>query len=153
MTMAFRKTLAPGIVGHITIVAPLTTKVLCQRFSDISGGGDALAMLPLDSDFGVYGTHTCQLQNTLTLHLLQTEPIEVGSHILRLGVLNPNVRAAKDYWAVELLPGTGDPSAVVNGSTLAIPSGGSNATSWRTAEPMLQIQVSGFGVSTAFTGP
>merc|ERR1712107_234864 len=56
VTLTFQRQLAPGVVGHLTIRAPSTSKVLCQRFLDISGGGSTSMMLPLDPEFGVYGT-------------------------------------------------------------------------------------------------
>ncbi|CAL1131173.1 unnamed protein product [Cladocopium goreaui] len=33
------------------------------------------AALPLDSSIGTYGTHTCQLQNSLTMHLDISRPV------------------------------------------------------------------------------
>merc|ERR1712048_37176 len=180
LTLSFERQLPAGLVGHVTIVAPVTTKVLCQQFSDISGGGSVLAMLPLDPDIGAYGTHDCMLQNTITLHLNTNKPLLPQNYILQIGVLNPGDRAVKDYWSVELLPSSvTTPSTngiAANGNSSAATLSGqvsrlSNATvdtaavdnfssistglssDWRTAEPMLRIRVRGFGVSEAFTGP
>ncbi|CAJ1415321.1 unnamed protein product [Effrenium voratum] len=129
LAMTFARQLDPGEAAHITILAPSSSKVLCQRFSDITGGGNLAAALPLDSTVGTYGTHSCQLQNSLTLHLDITRPVFVGTYVLQLGVLNPGMRAAKDFWGVELI------KEVLN---------------WRTAPAVLHVQVSGFGVSQPF---
>jgi len=155
LVVSFQKELSAGVVGHVTIRAPVTTKVICQRFADISGGGNTKAMLPLDPTFGTYGTHSCQLQNTLTLHFRQTEPVQAGSYVLSIVVLNPGIRASRDYWAVELLRGAGalapqdrlNSTATLDTASNAAPAG------WITAQPSLRIQVEGFGVSTAFRGP
>merc|ERR1712192_10692 len=142
MTMAFRKKLEAGTIGHITINAPLTTKVLCQRVVDISGGGSSLVLLPLRKDFGTHGTHSCQHQNTVTLHVDESEPLGVGSHIFRIGVLNPATRAEKDYWIVELL-----------GGSLESPHENGSESNWHTAQSLVQVRMSGFGISSAFSGP
>eukprot|EP00931_Biecheleriopsis_adriatica_P064569 TRINITY_DN39331_c0_g1_i1.p1 TRINITY_DN39331_c0_g1~~TRINITY_DN39331_c0_g1_i1.p1 ORF type:complete len:2141 (-),score=384.05 TRINITY_DN39331_c0_g1_i1:55-6009(-) len=147
LLLTFQRRIAPGEVGHITIRAPSTSKVLCQQFRDVSGGGNMGRMLPVSSTFGVYGSHTCQLQNSLTLHLDESRAILSGSYTLELGILNPGIRAAKDYWNVDFLP-------VVDGSS---PVNGSNAstvvTSWRNAPAILSLRTSGFGVSKPFVGP
>lgn len=174
LTMTFEKDLAAGLIGHISIMAPSTTKVLCQQFVDESGGGSVVAMLPLDPDSGAYRTHDCALQNSITLHVLSSKPLLTGTYILRLGVLNPGLRAVEDYWSVNLLPGLAAASATVNTTTQAstsVSSGNSSyqtgyvdaiataalvgavALDWRTAPPLLRIRVGGFGVSSAFTGP
>jgi len=79
VALTFARELAPGRVAHISIVAPASTKVLCQRLRDLSGGGNSAEALPLDSSIGTYGTHTCQLQNSVTMHLLLSRPILAAS--------------------------------------------------------------------------
>ncbi|CAE8708790.1 unnamed protein product, partial [Polarella glacialis] len=148
--LAFMKQLDAGVVGHITILAPASSKVLCQQFEDLSGGGSLTQSLPLSTTIGVYGSHSCQLQNSLTMHLDVTRPIRAGSYVLQLGVLNPGIRAAKDYWTIELLP-------VVAANMTSANSTGANssqvANDWRTATALARVQVNGFGVSAPFTGP
>ncbi|CAE7351816.1 unnamed protein product [Symbiodinium natans] len=85
VAMTFARELAPGRVAHISIVAPTSTKVLCQRFRDLSGGGNNAEALSLDPSIGTYGTHTCQLQNSLTMHLLLSRPILAASHTAEQG--------------------------------------------------------------------
>ncbi|CAK9001002.1 unnamed protein product [Durusdinium trenchii] len=129
LDITFLRQLQPGEAAHITVLAPSTSKVLCQRFSDVTGGGNLAAALPLDNSVGTYGTHTCQLQNSLTMHLDISRPVLAGSYDLRIGVLNPGMRAAKDFWTVELIK---------------------EVTDWRTAPAMLKVQMNGFGVSQPF---
>ncbi|CAE7945269.1 unnamed protein product [Symbiodinium sp. KB8] len=131
VALTFARELAPGQVAHISIVAPASTKVLCQRLRDLSGGGNSAEALPLDPSIGTYGTHTCQLQNSVTMHLLLSRPILAASYLIELGVLNPGIRAAKDFWTLELIE---------------------EVMEWRTAPAVLQIQVPGFGVSNPFAG-
>eukprot|EP00439_Symbiodinium_sp_Y106_P022819 s5155_g2.t2 len=131
VALTFARELAPGRVAHISIVAPASTKVLCQRLRDLSGGGNSAEALPLDSSIGTYGTHTCQLQNSVTMHLLLSRPILAASYLIELGVLNPGIGAAKDFWTLELIE---------------------EVMEWRTAPAVLQIQVPGFGVFNPFAG-
>merc|ERR1712187_666279 len=72
----------------------------------------------------------------------ESEPLEVGTRILRIGVLNPATRAEKDYWIVELL-----------GDSVGSPHENGNESNWHTAQSLVQVQMSGFGISSAFTGP
>lgn len=142
IAFTFERELAAGIVGHLTIRAPSTTRVLCTRFEEITAGGSSVASLPLDPSQGVYGTHSCQLQNTITLHVSQSQPLLVGTHVLRIGVLNPGIRATRDFWAVELLPGE-----------VRVATGGNATSDWRTVQAILQVTVKGFGVTSPFSGP
>lgn len=170
LTLTFQRTVPAGKVQHITVIAPPTTKVLCPQFMDISGGGSTTYMLPVDAGYGVYGTHSCQFQYSVTIHLLITEEIRAGSYVLRMGVLNPAVRAVRDYWSVRLIgpditfsPGANatlpqiagaEGPAASNATSLISGSSGIAAAAgdWRTSEPILRIEVRGFGVSSAFSG-
>eukprot|EP00928_Gymnodinium_smaydae_P067549 TRINITY_DN5053_c0_g2_i1.p1 TRINITY_DN5053_c0_g2~~TRINITY_DN5053_c0_g2_i1.p1 ORF type:complete len:2124 (+),score=252.10 TRINITY_DN5053_c0_g2_i1:188-6373(+) len=176
ITLAFQKEIGAGTIGHITILAPSSTKVLCQLFQDLTGGGSSLAKLPLDPEFGTYGTHDCMLPNSITLHVLPDKPIRAASYVLRLSVLNPRFRAVQDYWTVQLLAGPGPPapfsiagSAVgqnVTGNASSNMSAAAPAqptaapalpaemgSDWETAAPVLAIRIPGYGVSGAFAGP
>jgi len=153
VALTFERQLAAGEIGHITIMAPSSTKVLCQRFKDTSGGGSSLAMLPLSTTIGKYGTHTCQLQYSITLHIEPTRPVLANTYLLELGVLNPSIRAAKDYWTIELLPVVDPAVATVASAANGTANGSEYASSWRTAKALLSLQVAGFGVSYPFTGP
>jgi len=173
LTLTFQKELEAGLVQHLTIFGPITTKVLCQHFSDLSGGGSSSAMLPLDLDYGTYGTHSCQFQNSMTLHMLATQPITARSYLLQIGVLNPAFRAVRDFWAVELLvrddagglvPSGGQSGLAANKTPVFNNNGRGNssgskgglhvvgADEWRIREPALRVQVMGFGVSGAYSG-
>jgi hypothetical protein len=177
ITVAFQKTLAAGVIGHIRIVAPTTTKILCQQFMDKSGGGSSVAQLPLDPTKGLHGTHDCGDQYSITLHVKADEPIRASSYTIRIGVLNPGIKPVSDYWALDLLAGpasvaiaakagatvsgTGNGSMMngTSGVTATAASNGSTAAStldwdsWRSQSPVLQIRVAGFGISSAFIGP
>jgi len=120
---------------------------------------------------------------------LTTEDIRAGSYVLRIGVLNPAIRAVRDYWSVRLLgldavfapeganataaqssaetdstEAAFDPAAGPNTNGAASGSADSNGNAslsdaivgtggdWRTAEPMLRIEVRGYGISEAFAG-
>jgi len=151
LTLTFTEQLPPRLIQHITVLAPSTTQILCPQFEDISGGGSAAAMLRLDKTYkGTYQTHSCQFTNSITLHLSQTQPIAAGSYILKLGSLNPKYRAVRDYWAVQLLGPDYVPPDNITGLNQTMES--ITATDWRTADPVLQIQVPGFGISTAWKG-
>jgi len=153
MTITFGTTLPRGVVQHITIMAPSTTQVLCPQFEDISGGGSVRAMLRLDRTYkGTYITHSCQFVNSITLHLMLTKPILAGSYTLKLGTLNPKYRAVRDYWTVQLLGpdfvlSTDNTTSVANSTEKK-----AEGADWRTANPLLQIQVRGFGISGAWKG-
>lgn len=145
LTLTFQRLLPPGEIGHISILAPSTSKVICQYVTDLSGGGSTAAQLPLSSVIGVYGTHSCKLQNSVTLHVDPSRAVQPGSYLLELRILNPGLRAARDYWVVELLP-TGPSASAGNSSNTSV----DVKTFWRTAEALLRVSVSGFGVSSAF---
>uniref|UniRef100_A0A7S4PZD6 Uncharacterized protein n=1 Tax=Alexandrium monilatum TaxID=311494 RepID=A0A7S4PZD6_9DINO len=155
LTLTFQRHLRAGLVGHITIGAPTTTKVLCQRFLDVSGGGSSEAQLPLDPNaaVGLLSTHSCRLQNTITLHLLRTRPLRPLTHVLKLGVLNPGLRATRDYWSVELLPGGAASSATSNTTGNATPTAPAQPQNWWSARPLLHMEVPGYGISSPFSGP
>jgi len=154
VALTFEKQLAAGEIGHITIMAPSSTKVLCQRFKDTSGGGSSRAMLPLSTTIGKYGTHTCQLQYSITLHVEPAMPVLASTYLLELGVLNPSIRAAKDFWTILLLPVVEDPTlATLTAAANGTANSSDYASSWRTAKALLSLQVAGFGVSYPFTGP
>jgi len=150
--LTFTKRLPPGLIQHITILAPSTTQLLCPQFEDISGGGSTAAMLRLDQTYGgTYNTHSCQFTNSITLHISKTQPVYAGSYTLKIGALNPRYRAVRDYWAVMLLGPDFAPlenvSSTANSTVEPV-----KATDWRTADPSLEIQVSGFGISDAWKG-
>jgi hypothetical protein len=110
-------------------------------------------MLHLDTDYGgAYGDHSCQYQNTMTLHMDVTQPILAGTYNLQIGVLNPRYRAVRDYWAVQLLGPAG--YAALGNSTNGTQQNTSvvSSSAWRTATPLLSIEVPGFGISTAWSG-
>mmetsp|Transcript_30544 Transcript_30544/g.97241 ORF Transcript_30544/g.97241 Transcript_30544/m.97241 type:complete len:418 (+) Transcript_30544:2763-4016(+) len=154
LMLTFQKQLAAGDVGHITVQAPTTTKVLCQQFSELSGGGSISAKLPADASYGTYGTHSCQFQNTLTLHLDTSKPIEVGSYVLQVVVLNPGLRASRDFWIVELhkpdvLGVVTSTASTATTTTAAGASAGASASA-SSANASSASEVPADGVDTAF---
>jgi hypothetical protein len=103
LTVTIQHQIPANTIGHLTILAPTSTKVLCQQFEDLSEGGSLIARMPLIEDYGSYGTHSCQFPNTITLHVDSNVPIQPRTYTFQVGVLNPSFRAVKDYWAFELL--------------------------------------------------
>jgi hypothetical protein len=155
LTITSAVQLPPGLIQHITVLAPSTTQILCQQFLDVSGGGSSLAMLRLDKAYGgTYQTHSCQFVNSITLHLSMDQPVLAGSYTLQLGVLNPRYRAVRDYWAVQLIGPDfiSENNAVNTNATNTSMDTGLTGPDWRTAVPELQIQVPGFGIADPWKG-
>lgn len=177
IALIFRKSLSPGVFQHLTVEAPITTKILCPQFKDMTGGASfASIMLPLDPHFGSYGGHSCRSQNTITLHFDITAEVKKGTYELEIGALNPGEAATMDYWAVLLLPLTLSNNASLSqvhepvptntstesvnatatmtaASARTVASGTSALPNWKVAQPLLRIRFRGFGIFGAFVLP
>merc|ERR1719296_108700 len=114
----------------------------------------------MDEAYGTYGTHSCQAPNTVTAHLLKDAQVSAGSYTLRIVVLNPGLRAVRDLWAVELhAPDSGSLELLGLVGNASAGNGSESGASlpakfsdWRSTKPILELQLPGFGISTAFSG-